>query len=40
VRRNPDITRAQTLLGGWTPQVPLERGIEATIAYFRGVTGR
>jgi UDP-glucuronate decarboxylase len=40
VRRNPDITRAQALLAGWTPQVPLERGIEATIAHFRGVTGR
>ena len=40
VRRNPDITLAQKLLGGWTPQVPLERGLEATIAYFRGLNGR
>jgi nucleoside-diphosphate-sugar epimerase len=40
VRRNPDIALAQKLLGGWTPQVPLERGLEATIAYFRGLNGR
>ena len=40
VRRNPDIALAQKLLGGWTPQVPLERGLEATIAYFRGLSGR
>jgi UDP-glucuronate decarboxylase len=40
VRRNPNISRAQQLLGGWTPVVPLERGIEATIAYFRGVLGQ
>ena len=39
VRRNPNIARAQKLLGGWTPVVPLEKGIEATIAYFRGVVG-
>ena len=39
VRRNPDITRAQELLGGWTPQVPLERGLQATIAYFRDRNG-
>ena len=35
VRRNPDIARAQKLLGGWTPVVPLEKGIEATIDYFK-----
>jgi UDP-glucuronate decarboxylase len=40
VRRNPNISRAQKLLGGWTPVVPLEKGIEATIAYFRGVVGQ
>jgi UDP-glucuronate decarboxylase len=39
VRRMPDITLAQKLLGGWTPQVPLERGLEATIAYFRERVG-
>lgn len=32
-RRRPDITRARTLLG-WSPQVPLEQGLEATIAWF------
>jgi len=32
----PEHRAAQELLGGWTPQVPLERGLEATIAYFRG----
>jgi UDP-glucuronate decarboxylase len=39
VRRMPDITLAKKLLGGWTPQVPLERGLEATIAYFRDRVG-
>jgi len=39
VRRNPDISRAKKLLAGWTPTVPLEQGIAATIAYFRGVVG-
>jgi dTDP-glucose 4,6-dehydratase len=32
--RQPDITRARTLLG-WQPKVSLEQGLEATIAYFR-----
>ncbi len=32
-RRRPDITRARDLLG-WAPQVPLEQGLEATIAWF------
>jgi UDP-glucuronate decarboxylase len=39
VRRNPDITRAQTLLGGWTPKVKLEDGLAATIDYFRSHLG-
>jgi UDP-glucuronate decarboxylase len=34
-RRKPDIARAQELLGGWAPQVPLETGIQATIDDFR-----
>jgi UDP-glucuronate decarboxylase len=34
-RRNPDITRARTLLGGWEPKVSLEDGIAATVADFR-----
>ncbi len=32
-RRCPDIARAEELLG-WAPQVPLEQGLEATIAWF------
>ncbi len=32
--RQPDITRARTLLG-WEPAVQLEQGLEQTIAYFR-----
>jgi dTDP-glucose 4,6-dehydratase len=32
--RQPDITRARTLLG-WEPTVSLEEGLEHTIAYFR-----
>jgi UDP-glucuronate decarboxylase len=39
VRRQPDISRARTLLG-WEPHIPLEEGLERTIAYFRAtVTG-
>src|SRR5713101_8525300 len=32
--RQPDITRARTLLG-WEPKVPLEQGLTTTIAYFK-----
>jgi dTDP-glucose 4,6-dehydratase len=32
--RQPDITRARTLLG-WEPKVPLEEGLKKTLAYFR-----
>ena len=32
--RQPDITRARTLLG-WEPKVALEEGLTATIDYFR-----
>ena len=32
--RQPDITRARTLLG-WEPKVPLEEGLARTIEYFR-----
>jgi dTDP-glucose 4,6-dehydratase len=32
--RQPDITRARTLLG-WEPKVPLEQGLVHTIDYFR-----
>jgi dTDP-glucose 4,6-dehydratase len=36
--RQPDITRARTLLG-WEPKVPLEDGLPRTIAYFRAKLG-
>lgn len=35
-QRRPDITLAKKHLG-WEPKVPLEEGIERTIAYFKGV---
>jgi UDP-glucuronate decarboxylase len=34
VRRQPDIGRARELLG-WEPAVPLDEGLEQTVAYFR-----
>ncbi|MFP2906338.1 UDP-glucuronic acid decarboxylase family protein [Pyxidicoccus sp. 3LFB2] len=37
-QRQPDITRARTLLG-WEPKVRLEEGLKETIAYFREVAG-
>ncbi len=33
-QRQPDISRAKKILR-WSPRVPLERGLKATIAYFR-----
>lgn len=33
-RRCPDITRARQVLG-WEPKVPLEEGLQETVAYFR-----
>jgi UDP-glucuronate decarboxylase len=33
-RRRPDIGKAMRLLG-WSPRVPLRRGLELTIAYYR-----
>jgi dTDP-glucose 4,6-dehydratase len=36
--RQPDITRARTILG-WEPKVPLEEGLTSTIAYFRQKMG-
>jgi dTDP-glucose 4,6-dehydratase len=35
-RRQPDITRAQKILG-WSPKVPLEDGLRRTFDYFRKV---
>lgn len=37
--RQPDITRASTLLG-WEPQVELEEGIRLTVPYFRDALRR
>jgi dTDP-glucose 4,6-dehydratase len=34
--RQPDITRARKLLGGWEPVVPVEEGLQRTIEFFRG----
>ncbi len=36
--RRPDITRARSLLG-WEPRVPLDLGLDRTIAYFRRKLG-
>ena len=36
--RQPDITRARTLLG-WEPRVPLDDGLTSTIDYFREKLG-
>jgi dTDP-glucose 4,6-dehydratase len=38
-QRQPDITRARTLLG-WEPRVPLEQGLVETLAWFRKVTSK
>lgn len=37
-QRRPDITRARTVLN-WSPTVPLQTGLERTIAYFRQFLG-
>ena len=34
--RQPDISLARERLG-WEPKVCLEKGLESTVAYFRGV---
>lgn len=33
-QRRPDISKAQNLLNGWEPTVPLKAGLEKTITYF------
>jgi dTDP-glucose 4,6-dehydratase len=37
--RQPDITRARKLLGGWEPKVALEDGLRMTIEYFKPTLG-
>jgi dTDP-glucose 4,6-dehydratase len=37
-QRRPDLTVAGKTLG-WSPQVSLEKGLEKTIEYFRGIVG-
>ena len=37
IQRQPDITRARDQLG-WAPRVPLQDGLDATIAYFRRIS--
>ena len=34
VRRQPDISLAKEILGGWNPKVDLQTGLEKTITYF------
>jgi len=36
-QRRPDTALAREVLGGWTPTVTLNEGLERTVAYFRGV---
>ena len=36
VRRQPDITRARTILG-WEPRIPLAQGLPRTVEYFRSL---
>ena len=38
-QRRPDITLAKETLG-WEPKVPLEEGLEKTIAYFKGALAK
>ena len=37
-QRKPDITKAKKILK-WEPKVPLEKGLDKTIAYFRDLLG-
>ena len=37
-QRRPDITRARTILN-WEPKIPLKRGLELTIPYFKSKLG-
>ncbi len=37
MQRQPDITRARSVLG-WEPTIPLHKGLERTVAYFRALS--
>ncbi len=37
-QRQPDITLAKKMLGGWEPNIQLEDGLKKTIAYFESIT--
>ena len=36
-QRKPDISLATRRLGGWSPSVELERGLQKTIEYFKSI---
>ncbi|MGD9634899.1 MAG: UDP-glucuronic acid decarboxylase family protein [Pirellulales bacterium] len=36
-RRQPDISLARKMLGGWEPKVPLQEGLQKTIDWFRSI---
>ncbi|MBP7276191.1 MAG: GDP-mannose 4,6-dehydratase, partial [Kiritimatiellae bacterium] len=38
--RQPDIRRAQAVLGGWAPVMSLDEGLRMTIEYFQGLVAR
>ena len=38
--RQPDIRRAQAVLGGWAPAMSLDEGLRRTIEYFQGMITR
>lgn len=37
IQRKPVIDKAGEILGGWSPKIQLEEGLEKTIAYFRNI---
>jgi len=40
MQRQPDITRARDMLGGWAPKIPLDEGLKETIVYFEQLLTR
>ena len=39
-KRQPDISLARNMLGGWEPKIQLRDGLLKTIAYFEEVLSR